>query len=324
MIDMTDTHAACTKQMMVEQFSGAISSKGTYRPPKEEEDRQMDCMKGWTSGGMIEHITNHSKIGYPIGENIVPSTSLTGMRGNYGADGICAVAYMLRHMILTRGFAPSQLKRPTQAIFDETVGYLRGDLNFIGVSGKVDFYKNGLPGMVGVFQCQGEVCGGKGWPVVGYMNQEFEVTETDGHTISWMGDTRPTDSFPSCPTGQLLDRDWQCQSCAKGRYFEPLLKDCVDCEPGFVNDIVGAPAGRQACKACPLGTFAGKAGQSTCSQCAPGTFAALPGTSTCSNCTKGTFAPQAGMDKCDACPIGSFQDTDGMAQCKSCGKGRKS
>jgi len=70
------------------------------------------------------------------------------------ADGVCVIAYTLRHM-LQRGYTIEQLERPVPSVYREMIRFMHEGALFSGASGDVSFAGAGKAGNLALWQLWG-------------------------------------------------------------------------------------------------------------------------------------------------------------------------
>jgi len=103
--------------------------------------------------------------------------------------------------------------------------------------------------------------------------------------------------------------------CAAGKYAEPDIGECLDCDPGFVSTTAAT-----SCTACSPGTY--EVGNQ-CVECAPGSANAKHNVTACTSCSAGHVAPDPGMRQCRPCSKGEQPDA-ARADCLECAPSERS
>ena len=118
-------------------------------------------------------------------------------------------------------------------------------------------------------------------------------------------------SYVQCPPGQR-NNDYHCVNCEPG-YYNDLWSQalCRQCQPGYYSNTTGAAS----CSPCPTGTYSGL-GYQECVRCPRGTFS-QERAEACMQCAPGTYAASEGSAQCEACPLGAEHTSDySYCQCK--------
>ena len=151
-----------------------------------------------------------------------------------------------------------------------------------------------------------------------------------------------------CPKGSYgaitgANSSSQCILCQPGKYSNPGLSVCSQCDIGTYasgNGISTCPScslgsyntgiGLTSCLICNAGSFSSAQSAATCTLCLAGTYNSLMGSSSsaqCINCTSGTFSTILGSNSsvsCSKCQPGTFNPLPGSgtsAFCANCSAG---
>lgn len=176
-----DTHPECTVEAMEDHFEGALNIAGLGRPLEQDMDEPLACFPDHTARTMYDLIETHLEEGYPSGYtgSVVPYPYYSVI-GN-AVDGTCIVAYAVRHM-LDEGYTLSQLQAPTYEIYEEFETYIREELDFDGMSGRVKFSGNDKPNVISVDQVREE--SDENPIVVGLLHLDGVFNFTQGGVVS--------------------------------------------------------------------------------------------------------------------------------------------
>lgn len=140
-------NASCTGAELVRNFQGALLVANTGEQPVGEP-APLDCLGGISAENFTELVRHHLNT-YQQG-----SDSGIGVYNNMigpAADGTCAFAYMLRHMV-DEGHSVPELGKSDQERYQKMLAFLQKELSFQGVSGHVAFESRDRPGDLAVRQ----------------------------------------------------------------------------------------------------------------------------------------------------------------------------
>eukprot|EP00450_Noctiluca_scintillans_P007330 CAMPEP_0194495450 /NCGR_PEP_ID=MMETSP0253-20130528/13041_1 /TAXON_ID=2966 /ORGANISM="Noctiluca scintillans" /LENGTH=1325 /DNA_ID=CAMNT_0039336707 /DNA_START=17 /DNA_END=3994 /DNA_ORIENTATION=- len=176
--DLVALAPECTSNALSELLQGAINIAGLGVSLDQDRDKPLTCFPDHTSKTLSTLIETHLAEGFPSGADNAVDLPYTNIQG-YGADGVCMIALMVREM-LSRGYTLEQLYSPDKATYSEVISFMRTELAFEGVSGRIQLSGNELPGYLAITQVVGSES-----VVVGYVppNSTGEVT-IDYETIS--------------------------------------------------------------------------------------------------------------------------------------------
>merc|ERR1712136_377729 len=176
--DLVALAPECTSSALSELLQGAINIAGLGVSLDQDRDAPLTCFPDHTSKTLSTLIETHLAEGFPSGADNAVDLPYMNIRG-YGADGVCMIALMVREM-MGRGYTLDQLYSPDQALYSEVISFMRTELAFEGVSGRIQLSGNDLPGYLAITQVVGSES-----VVVGYVppNDTAEVT-IDYETIS--------------------------------------------------------------------------------------------------------------------------------------------
>jgi len=313
--------SSCTEEFATLHWEGAIGVTDYGRPAREaEQDRELDCFPNYTARTFHALLDQSQETGYPAGENessnwnAVPANVWNSVIQGNAVDGTCVWAFAVRHM-LSRNYTLRDLQRPSGPVFLEMVRYIREDLEFWGLIGRVKF--NGSPNVKHTLSIS-QVQQGHRRLVEVYDQNVGEFVPVGQNKFYWgESNTAPTSFFAFCPEETQLTVNATCEPCQEGTYYEPLLQACVDCPLGYAKPTKGG-VGMESCTPCLAGSFADRGGMAACVPCRNGTYAKATAQEKCEVCAPGKFGPAEGLVRCSACDIGSYQPLPGKASCEPC------
>lgn len=100
---------------------------------------------------MYDLIQTHIEEGFPSGDvESVLQNPYKSIIGN-AVDSTCVIGYAVKYM-LDQGYTLSELQSPTVAIYDELQAYIKEQIDFDGMSGRVTFSGNDKPNVFAVDQ----------------------------------------------------------------------------------------------------------------------------------------------------------------------------
>eukprot|EP00930_Biecheleria_cincta_P052351 TRINITY_DN375_c1_g1_i9.p1 TRINITY_DN375_c1_g1~~TRINITY_DN375_c1_g1_i9.p1 ORF type:complete len:515 (-),score=82.41 TRINITY_DN375_c1_g1_i9:184-1683(-) len=141
----------CKLESIAEAFEGAVNVAGLGRPTDENLEKPLACFKSHSAKSLSRLIDNHFATGYPEGNlaNRVmdPYYDIKA----HAVDATCALAFTVQHM-LSQGRTIEQIQRLDESSYNEFNRYLRNELDFQGVSGRVTFSDNNRPNLLSVKQ----------------------------------------------------------------------------------------------------------------------------------------------------------------------------
>eukprot|EP00929_Paragymnodinium_shiwhaense_P122713 TRINITY_DN9570_c0_g2_i2.p1 TRINITY_DN9570_c0_g2~~TRINITY_DN9570_c0_g2_i2.p1 ORF type:complete len:1321 (+),score=343.38 TRINITY_DN9570_c0_g2_i2:87-4049(+) len=137
----------CTGVAISESFQGALNIAGLGRPTPQDEDKPLDCFRGYTSKTFLEDLDKHLLDGYPVpGDNTTAVPRPYMELRAHAADGVCALAKTMQYLMAEpRSVSLEDLQKPGAALYKDFVQHLKTDLTFQGVSGRVNFTGNIKP-----------------------------------------------------------------------------------------------------------------------------------------------------------------------------------
>jgi len=156
--DLLAVQPECSSTVITEYVQGAITISDHGRPLGDQGSDLLSCLYGETADSFADLVNDYWSSGYPFNSGVEGSASAASDFQSFvahGADAVCAVAYMMQHM-LAEGYPVEDLRQPTQEIFDEMISFLRGGTSFSGVSGQVVFEGNTKPGNLAIGQITGD------------------------------------------------------------------------------------------------------------------------------------------------------------------------
>jgi len=141
----------CSREAIEDHFEGAINIAGLGRPLEQDMNEPLSCFPDHTAQTLHDLIQTHIEEGFPSGDtDSVLQYPYNSIIGNV-VDGTCVIAFTLKHM-LEQGYTLSELQTPTIQIYDEFQAYIRDQIDFNGLSGRVRFNGNDKPSVLGVDQ----------------------------------------------------------------------------------------------------------------------------------------------------------------------------
>jgi hypothetical protein len=150
-------HPKCTVAEITSHIQGALIIRGLGAPvPSQANSTQLSCFSGYTPWSFSELVKQRFKEGVPknevgLGDAEPVEHPMEGLM-NQGADGTCAFAMALRYMLFDKGYTIDQVRRLSEAHFNEMQNYIRNTMSANGSAGPLKFDENQKPAQLGVFQ----------------------------------------------------------------------------------------------------------------------------------------------------------------------------
>jgi hypothetical protein len=231
----------CNKKILTDSFEGAINIGSLGRPPDAELDMPAACFAGHTVRSFRETLESSFKTGLVGNKDSAVADPFPLIQGN-AADGACVIAMMVRHF-LQQGRSMEEIKKPNEEMYDAIQSYIKTQLDFQGISGRVKFSGNDKPGYLGVTQVQGGKTVDVGTIDLGWMDgvdangQPVLEINTQG-TIAWLpnsdGSFGPLNSswekepaLPPPPPAEKNEIYWVVHVIV--RFILILLPICIGC-----------------------------------------------------------------------------------------------
>jgi hypothetical protein len=141
----------CSLEAIEEHFEGAVNIAGLGRPMEQDMDKPLPCFQNHTARTFNALIQKHLVEGYPSGDvGSVVEDPINYVSGN-GADATCVFAYTVKHL-LGEGYTLSQIRQPSDEVYNKFQAYIKEQVDFDGVSGRVAFSGNDKPNTIGIDQ----------------------------------------------------------------------------------------------------------------------------------------------------------------------------
>jgi hypothetical protein len=115
-------------------------------------ETQVPCFKGKTAKAMIELLDGFFTNGLDGNEESTVPDPHNDIRG-HAVDGACVFAYTVRYL-LNQDFTMYEIEQHTEEVYAEFIRYIKTEIDFQGVSGKVKFETNDKPAYLAVQQVQ--------------------------------------------------------------------------------------------------------------------------------------------------------------------------
>jgi hypothetical protein len=144
----------CTLQAISESFEGAINVVGLGRPVDAELDTQVPCFTGRTAKAFLEVLDEALTNGYPLSDLDTQVPDPYHDLKTHAADGICVIAYALKHLMHVQGLSLYDIREHTAEAYQAFVSYIKTTVDFQGASGRVRFVANDKPAYLAVQQVQ--------------------------------------------------------------------------------------------------------------------------------------------------------------------------
>jgi len=148
----------CTGAAITESFQGALNIVNLGQRLPENADLPLDCFEGYTATTFLELMEQHLLDGYPVPGNNETMVARPHMELlAHAADGVCAFAKTMGYLMGPPVSASiDDLRKPSPELYSAFVDYMKNDLVFQGVSGKVNFTGNDKSEPLALKQVQGQ------------------------------------------------------------------------------------------------------------------------------------------------------------------------
>jgi len=146
--------SVCDGSLISDLYEGALVLTGVGEP-LTSTDAALDCYEGYTSSTLYAEIQSYFADGYP--PTSINRTSVDYPHDrviNYVVDGVCIFAKMVEGM-LAQGYAITDLRSPTETVYDAVVDEIKQNIEFHGATGAVTITGNDVLNNFGVFQVSG-------------------------------------------------------------------------------------------------------------------------------------------------------------------------
>ncbi|CAE7481679.1 unnamed protein product, partial [Symbiodinium pilosum] len=144
---------ACSFEALTAAFEGSINVGALGEPTAEFSEKPLPCFKGYSPVSFMSLIHRHLEMGYPAGDQSTQVPSPYFEIAAQAVDGACAIAFAIQHL-LQQGYTVQQVQQPDQTVYDRMSSFLRTELDFQGVAGRVKFNGNDKDGLLAVRQVQ--------------------------------------------------------------------------------------------------------------------------------------------------------------------------
>ena len=171
----------CDGSLISDLYEGALVFTGVGEP-LTATDVALDCYEDYTSSTLHAEIQSYFADGYPA-----TSPNRTAVDHphdkviNYVVDGVCVFAKMVQGM-LAQGYAITDLRSPTETVYDAVVDEIKQNIEFQGATGAVTVSGNDVLNNFGVYQISGT-----SFTLAGFadINGNINISASDLHNSSW-------------------------------------------------------------------------------------------------------------------------------------------
>lgn len=183
----------CSLEAISDSFEGAINIAGLGKPTQENVEKPLPCFDSHSYVSFSKLLDYHYENGFPKGDRKTMVSAPYDEIKTAAADGTCVFAFTVRKL-LDEGHTIQDIQVPTDELYNRFVAIIREELDFQGVSGRVNFNGNDRPNFVGIKQ----VIGGEAVDV-GLVSVEGEIEWFDEYPVntSWTKEfPKPKAYFP--------------------------------------------------------------------------------------------------------------------------------
>lgn len=128
----------CSFEAIESAFMGSMNLRGMGEASQENMEKPLDCLKGYSPQSFLTLLDKHLEAGYPEGDrSTVVNDPYVAIKA-HAVDGVCALAFGIQ-FLLRQGYSVADIRTPTPEVYGSIMQRIREDLNFLGVSGQVNF-----------------------------------------------------------------------------------------------------------------------------------------------------------------------------------------
>jgi len=145
----------CTGPEINKYYEDALTIAGLGEPlDVDTSNKSLGCFRDHTSASFQELLAQYMATGMGTNVNDTGITHPHDELINFAVDATCVFAKSIQSM-LQKGHPMESMRSPTADIYHELLDYMKGELEFEGVSGNVKFTGNDRLGELGLWQTRG-------------------------------------------------------------------------------------------------------------------------------------------------------------------------